>query len=185
MRKNFLTIISILFLAFVSATIVVFALNKAESGKYIMNITSNTIKDNELMSIEQAYRDCNGKNISPDLSWSGFPVETKSFAIVCHDPDAPVKGGWYHWVLVDIPSNISSIEKGKKIKGAKEMLNDYQERGYGGPCPPFGTHRYVFTVYALNTDSLDVSKNDLAKDVESKINYHSLASGKITGLYKK
>lgn len=150
-----------------------------------MQVFSNSFKDNDFIPLEQAYPACGGKNISPDLKWTNIPEGTKSFAIIAHDPDAPVQGGWYHWIVIDIPKETTSIAKGEKIKGSKELKNDFLQIGYGGPCPPKGCHRYNFTVYALNTDKLEVTTKDLPKDIESKAAYHSIGQAVITGLYKR
>ena len=94
---------------------------------------------------------CDSANISPPLSWTGFPEKTKSFAIIMYDPDAPM-GTWVHWVIYNIPGSVSSLEE--KNSGAQinaiEGLNSWEEKGYNGPCPPGGTHHYNFKLYALD-----------------------------------
>lgn len=107
---------------------------------------------------------CSGENISPALEWSNAPKETKSFAIMVYDPDAPTGSGWWHWTVVNIPRSVTKVEEGasnmKKLpNGAIEGRTDFGTTGYGGACPPQGDkpHRYIFTVYALKTDKLDVN----------------------------
>jgi Raf kinase inhibitor-like YbhB/YbcL family protein len=94
---------------------------------------------------------CTGQNISPALSWSGAPADTKSFAITVYDPDAPTGSGWWHWVVFNIPASVTSLPA-----GAVQSQTDFGAVGFGGACPPQGDkpHRYIFTVHALKVDSL-------------------------------
>ena len=117
-----------------------------------------------------------GINISPQLEWSNAPSATKSFALTCIDPDAP-SGAFVHWIVYDIPANVSSIEEGQKI--GKELPNNFGKLGYKGPSPPSGTHRYVFTLYALDTEKID------AKNFFSEIEKHKLDSVQLVGLYER
>lgn len=152
-------------------------------------ITSTDIKQNEIMSLKQVYNGhgCSGNNISPQLSWSGFPQDTQSFAIICHDPDAPRENGWYHWLIVNIPSSITNINSGEKIKGSLETKTSFNENQYGGACPPIGhgVHHYNFTIYALNTKKLEISENTPPVEVEKMIKKHSISQATITGLYER
>ena len=123
---------------------------------------------------------CDGENVSPQLSWTDFPDTTKSFALRVIDPDAI--GGWIHWLVYDIPKETTSLQKDSVPNSAKEVENDFGKKPYGGPCPPSGTHRYVFTVYALDVEHLDgVNKRNFAEKVEK----HAVDSAKIVGLYKR
>merc|ERR1711920_50513 len=104
-----------------------------------------------------------GEDSSPQLSWSGFPADTKSFAITCYDPDAPTGCGFMHWVAYDIPASVTSLEAGaaggKLPAGAKELNNDAGVHGYlGAACPPGRTHRYIFTVHALPCEALPIDE---------------------------
>lgn len=106
---------------------------------------------------------CHGQNLSPALEWSGAPPETKSFALIVHDPDAHQANGWYHWMVIDIPADVTRLEEGisgsgNLPRGAREIRNDFDDVHYGGPCPPKGDkpHRYVFTLYALKVEKLQV-----------------------------
>ena len=99
----------------------------------------------------------NGGNLSPELSWGDFPAGTKSFAVTCYDPDAPTGSGWWHWVALDIPSNVTTLAEGAKLAApARELTTDYGTKGFGGACPPsgHGMHRNVFTVWALPVENL-------------------------------
>lgn len=121
------------------------------------------------IAMEQVFNGfgCSGKNLSPALSWSGAPPEAKSFALLVHDPDAPTGGaGWWHWLVVNIPAHLNGLAKdagradGSGLPaGAVQVNTDFGAPGYGGPCPPVGDkpHRYVFTLYALKTERIDVS----------------------------
>jgi Raf kinase inhibitor-like YbhB/YbcL family protein len=132
-------------------------------------LTSRDIKANGTIQMEQVFNSfgCSGKNISPDLAWTGAPKGTKSFALLVHDPDAPTGGaGWWHWLVTNIPAAATGLAKdagradGLNLPaGAVQTNTDFGELGWGGPCPPAGDkpHRYVFTVYALKTENLDVS----------------------------
>jgi len=131
---------------------------------------------------------CDDINISPPLEWSQVPEGTKTFAIICNDPDAPA-GDWVHWVLYNLHSNISELtEDVPKAEilpnGARQGKNDFGRIGYSGPCPPGGTHRYYFRIYAL-TKELDVktgiTRNELLKAMEGSI----LAEGDLMGRYKR
>jgi len=131
---------------------------------------------------------CDGRDISPPLAWTGAPEGTRSLAIICDDPDAPV-GTWVHWVLFSIPVTAAELPKsipGDKLleNGARHGINDFGKFGYGGPCPPGGTHRYYFKIYALDTDLTQepgITKVELLKAMEG----HILAEGQLMGRYAR
>ena len=131
---------------------------------------------------------CDGKDVSPPLAWSSIPEGTKTLALICDDPDAPM-GTWVHWVLFNIPAHIKELPENippqKELEnGAKQGTNDFPMIGYGGPCPPSGTHRYYFKLYALDTEiDLDagITKAQLLKAMEG----HILAEGQLMGRYKR
>jgi len=156
--------------------------------KFILK--SNTIKDNAFISNEQVYNGygCKGENISPDLSWSNTPSNTKGYAIIMHDPDAPTPGGWYHWVVVNIPASKTNLKKGEVIAApAISCKTSFKTESYGGPCPPIGhgRHRYIFTVFALDAPKLSVEPGLAPDKVESIIKQHVLASASITAYYER
>jgi Raf kinase inhibitor-like YbhB/YbcL family protein len=133
---------------------------------------------------------CRGKNVSPPLQWSGAPVGTKSFALTVYDPDAPTGSGWWHWIVYNIPASVTELALGagggeRLPAGAVQARTDFGSAGYGGPCPPPGDrpHHYVFTVYALKTEKLDVPANASAAPVAFSINANKLASASITASY--
>ncbi|MCH8914181.1 MAG: YbhB/YbcL family Raf kinase inhibitor-like protein [Planctomycetes bacterium] len=159
-------------------------------------LTSAEFADGDYLANEQVFAGfgCEGKNISPSLSWSGAPAETKSFALTVYDPDAPTGSGWWHWVVVNIPPGTSELPKGAGAAdganlptGALQVRTDYGTPGYGGPCPPQGDHphRYFFTIHALDLDSLDVTADSSAALVGFYLNFHTLAKSSLMGLYKR
>jgi Raf kinase inhibitor-like YbhB/YbcL family protein len=136
---------------------------------------------------------CDGKDISPPLAWSGVPEAARSLALICEDPDAP-RGTWTHWVIFDIPASVKSLGEGvltnERVtvaageKPAFQGTNDFGKIGYGGPCPPGGTHHYHFRIYALDT-GLDLGPKTTRLDLLRSIKGHILAEGKLTGLYSR
>lgn len=151
-------------------------------------VESASFKNNEAMPLKYAYNSgrCTGlgENVSPELHWINAPEGTKSFAVVSHDPDAPVQNGWYHWFLINIPASQNSLPEGvKPANGMKEIKNSFGILPYGGPCPPSGTHRYNFTVYALSVESLDMGNDTNPVIAEKTIKEKALASATITGLF--
>ncbi len=127
---------------------------------------------------------CDSTNVSPALSWSGFPEKTKSFAIIMNDPDAP-NGDWVHWVMYNIPDTVNSFEE--KLDVAKinaiDGLNSWGEKGYNGPCPPDGAHRYVFKLYAL--DKILIAKEGMDKEeLLQAMKGNILSEATLTGLYR-
>ena len=163
------------------------ALDKVEEN--IFKLSSNELVDNQTLPDAQVYNGygCTGKNVSPQLSWQNAPLNTKSFALVCHDPDAPKENGWYHWLVVNIPLNKTSLEQGEKITSALETMTDFNSVGFNGACPPVGhgVHRYNFTIYALDVEKLDVKKENKPKIVEKEILKHAIAKSTITGLFER
>ena len=123
---------------------------------------------------------CDGDNINPVLLIKDAPEATQSLALIVDDPDAPM-GTWDHWIVWNI-SPTEKIEE-NSVPGT-EGLNSFRRHSYGGPCPPFGTHRYFFKVYALDT-RLAIEPNSKKKDVEKAMEGHILAKGEIVGLYKR
>ena len=143
-----------------------------------MKLKSKDFVDNSSIPSEFT---CDGRNISPQLSWEDVPKETKSFALTVTDPDAP-GGMWIHWFVYDISKELRKIEQGISPEEAKEVENDFGKRSYGGPCPPSGTHRYFFTLYALDTEHLEgLNKRNFFDIVEK----HTIEKAAIKGLYKR
>jgi len=143
-----------------------------------MKLKSKDFEDNSNIPSEFT---CDGRDLSPQLSWEDVPNETKSFALSVADPDAPM-GTWIHWLVHNITKDVRSIEQGGLPKGAKQVENDFGMKEYGGPCPPSGTHRYIFIIYALDIEHLEgVNKRNFFNKVEE----HALDKAVLKGLYKR
>lgn len=131
---------------------------------------------------------CDGDDFAPPFAWSGAPAETQSFALVCHDPDAP-SGDWYHWAAFDIPADATSLSEslGPKKAPIHEASNDFGKRGYGGPCPPggHGRHHYHFTLYALDVPHLALPGSVHCREVERAAKAHALSTAKLIGTYSR
>ena len=133
---------------------------------------------------------CERDDVSPPLSWSGAPANTKSFVIIVDDPDAPdpkaPKMTWVHWVLYNLPADATALPEGvqKLPAGTRDGLNDWKRTGYGGPCPPIGRHRYFHKLYALDTVLPDLGRATKA-DVEKAMQGHVLAHAELVGTYQK
>ena len=143
-----------------------------------IKVTSTAFKDGEI--IPKQYT-CDGNDISPPLTWSGAPQETKSIALICDDPDAPM-GTWVHWVLYNIPPSTVDLPEGVTGVGL-DGRNDFRRNGYGGPCPPKGsTHRYYFKLYALDI-LVELKPGATKGDLEKAMSGHILAQGQLMGKY--
>ena len=124
---------------------------------------------------------CDGEDISPHLAWEEVPEETKSFALIVDDPDAPM-GTWVHWLLCDIPVDTRAILQDSVPNQAKQVRNDFGKNEYGGPCPPSGVHRYFFKLYALNVEKLEAdNKKSFYREVES----HKIDEVVLMGKYSR
>jgi len=151
----------------------------------VLQVNSTVFKQNSL--IPSLYT-CDGRNISPPLGWEGAPPETKSFALICDDPDAPM-GTYIHWVMYNIPTSVSQLSEHFLVKGnpIKEILGGKNSAGkteYTGPCPPSGTHRYFFKVYALDV-KLDEKEGLSAETLVKVMEGHVLAKGDLMGKYER
>ncbi len=155
-------------------------------------LESKALTEGGVMAAAQVYKGfgCSGGNLSPDLSWSGVPEGTKYFAVTAFDPDAPTGSGWWHWLVVNIPASVTSLEigagslAGKLPSEALQTRTDFGQSGYGGACPPVGDppHRYVFTVYALK-DKVSVGAEDSGAMVAFNLRTLKLAETSITVTY--
>jgi Raf kinase inhibitor-like YbhB/YbcL family protein len=140
-------------------------------------------------SIPRQYT-CDGRDISPPLSWSGVPATSKSLALIVDDPDAPdpaaPKMTWVHWVLYNLPPSTTELPAGVAARdlpaGALEGINDWKRTGYGGPCPPVGRHRYFYKLYALDCLLPDLKKPTKV-GLEKAMQGHALAQTELVGTY--
>jgi len=164
----------------------------SEQGKF--TLSSPDIPKKGQMKDAQVFSGfgCSGQNISPALAWKNFPPETKSFALMVHDPDAPTGSGWWHWVVYNIPAKVSSLPAGAGKaegsvlpQGAVQSNTDFGGPGYGGPCPPKGDkpHRYVFNIFALKVDKLELPPNPSGALVGFVVRQNAIGKASLTGYY--
>lgn len=154
-----------------------------------MELTSPNFENHT--AIPQKYT-CDGEDISPALHWKGVPEGTKSLALIVDDPDAPdpanPKMTWVHWVIYNIPVTISflseNVERSGLPEGVRNGLNDWKRTGYGGPCPPIGTHRYFHKLYALDIMLPDL-KHPTKQQLEKTMEGHILKKAELVGLYHR
>ena len=151
----------------------------AQSKKTVMVLSSPAFKNNEKIPKKYA---CDGQSISPQLKFQNIPKNAKSLALILDDPDAP-KGTFNHWVAWHISPKKTQIAEGEKGK-ITEGLNGVGQKGYFPPCPPSGTHRYIFKLYALDSD-VDISDKSKSKDLRAAILNHIIQTATLTGKYSK
>jgi len=164
------------------------AFSMQNSNAENFTITSNSFVNGQTLPKGQIYNHfgCTGDNKSPHLKWEGAPKGTKSFALIVHDPDAPRPTGWYHWIVLNIPTDVTSLKEGQQINHPMiQIKNDFGNVTYGGACPPkgHGVHHYNFTIYALESAGLIPSPGSTPDSVERQVKKHALASATITALY--
>ena len=150
-----------------------------------LEITSSVFSEGEMIPTRYT---CDGPDVSPDLAWSGVPETAQSLALICDDPDAPM-GTWVHWVLFNIPAGASGLPSeispdATLESGACHGTNDFGRLGYGGPCPPGGTHRYFFKLYALDTE-LDLQSGITKAQLVEAMENHILAETQLMGKYSR
>ncbi|MBS0969578.1 kinase inhibitor [Chimaeribacter arupi] len=152
-------------------------------------LRSNDLKDGDKMPQQQVFNGMgySGENLSPHLAWDGVPEGTKSFAITVYDPDAPTGSGWWHWGVANIPADVRELAtgagsgKGGLPEGAAQTRTDFGKAGYGGAAPPkTETHRYQFTVHALDVDHLEVDENTSGAMLGFNLHHHSLGKASLT-----
>jgi Raf kinase inhibitor-like YbhB/YbcL family protein len=160
------------------------------------SVSSDDVAEGQPVANEHVFDSfgMSGDNVSPHLRWEGFPAETKGFAVTCYDPDAPTGSGFWHWVLVDVPANVTELARGAGSAsgeglppGAFHVRNDYGAKAYGGAAPPQGDrpHRYVFAVHALDTDKLGVTEDVSPAVVGFNLTFHTLARGVLTAVFSQ
>jgi Raf kinase inhibitor-like YbhB/YbcL family protein len=126
---------------------------------------------------------CDGSDVSPPLTFENIPPGAKSLALIVDDPDAPA-GTWVHWVVWNIGPAVKEIKENSLPSGAQEGMSDFRKRGYGGPCPPGGTHRYFFKLYVLDT-TLTLGPNTTKAMLEQAMKKHVMAQSELIGKYKR
>ena len=177
---------TILFFAMLSI-----ATSAVAAGKFTLKSTD--VKPGGTLTEQQVFNGfgCSGANLSPELSWANAPTGTKSFAVMLYDPDAPTGSGWWHWVVYNIPATAMELARGAGSgkaplpEGAVQGRTDFGTPGFGGACPPPGhkPHRYIFTVYALKTDKLDVPPDASPAMIGYMSNANSLGKASFTAMY--
>ena len=145
-----------------------------------LKITSNVFKHSAMIPSNYT---CDGDDVNPPLIIENIPETTKTLVLIVDDPDAPA-GTWVHWVVWNIPVSSTTMKIKEYSKPGTQGINDFKEHNYRGPCPPSGTHRYFFKVYALDKE-LSLSVNSTKKDVEEAMQGHILAEGELIGIYTK
>ncbi len=156
-----------------------------------LTLSSDSVTNDQSFKNSQIFNQwgCTGDNISPQLSWSDVPKGTKSFALTMYDPDAPTGSGWWHWLVINLPADARGLPAGagamggaKLPKGAAMVTNDFGFKGYGGACPPPDSkpHQYHITLYALDTDKIEIPGNATAALAGYNILQHVVGKAELT-----
>ena len=158
-------------------------------------VMSSDVKNGGVLTENQVFNSfgCTGKNISPELQWKNAPEGTKSFAVTVYDPDAPTGSGWWHWTVANIPATVTKLdrgaggENGKLPDGAVQGRTDFGKPGFGGACPPAGDkpHHYIFTVFALKTDKLELGPDASGAMFGYMTNANALAKASLTATFAR
>jgi Raf kinase inhibitor-like YbhB/YbcL family protein len=180
------------FMGVIVLILVTFGWQTTMAGEF--TLASTQMQAGGTMAMTQVYDSfgCTGKNISPELHWSGVPEGTKSLALTVYDPDAPTGSGWWHWLIFNIdpqttglPANAGDVKAQLAPAGSMQGRTDFGSTGYGGPCPPAGDkpHRYIFTLFALDVPRLELDENASAAMVGFNLNAHAIAKSQMTVLF--
>jgi Raf kinase inhibitor-like YbhB/YbcL family protein len=151
-------------------------LNKKETKMQLKTVFAN---NEEIPSIYT----CDGKDLAPKLTISDVPANAKSLVLIVDDPDAPMKT-WVHWILYNIPVSTIKIDAENLSSEIKQGMTDFKRTGWGGPCPPSGTHRYFFKLYAIDK-ILDINQGASKSEIEKEIEGHIIEKSEIIGIYKR
>ncbi|WP_326550419.1 YbhB/YbcL family Raf kinase inhibitor-like protein [Micromonospora sp. NBC_01813] len=155
-------------------------------------LTSTDIVDGEPIGKTHIFTGAGGENLSPQLSWSGFPPQTKGFVVTCYDPDAPTGCGFWHWLLVNLPVSVTELaqgvgaEPGTAAAGAFSVRNDFGNARYDGCAPPPADrpHRYIFAVHAIDVEELALGPDATPAYVGFNLTFHTLARATLTATYQ-
>ena len=174
---------SLCFIFFFISILLTVPFAKAEGGN--MKLTSSAFDEGGMIPSKYT---CDGADVSPPLKWSALPDGTKSLALICDDPDAPM-GTWVHWVFYDIPAKTKDLPENitsdkHPASGGVQGINDFRRIGYGGPCPPSGIHRYYFKLYALDT-LLNLPPGASKEQVMKEMQKHNLGQAQLMGKYRR
>lgn len=165
------------FFFFLAFFVMAIAVEARETGGVTMRISSPEFEDNTFIPAKFT---CQGRNINPELLIEGVPEAAKSLVLIVDDPDAS-GGVWVHWLIYNIP--VMPLIKEDSVPG-EQAINDFRRKDYGGPCPPSGTHRYFFKLYALDTE-LELPQNAGKGELERAVEGHILDKAELVGLYKR
>ena len=186
MRKNIYVLVIVSVLLFCSCKDGEQPNSGAEGGKKMdIKITSSAFEEGGLIPAKYT---CDGADISPPLRWEAVPEGTKSIALISDDPDAPV-GTWVHWVLFNLPAETRELAENIPAdqilpNGARQGTSGFGRIGYGGPCPPSGTHRYFFKIYSLDAE-LDLAAGARKPELVKAMEGHIIGQGQLIGRYKR
>lgn len=156
---------------------------------FTVTSTDYPVEQGKLIPAKFIHTGIGGENTSPELSWSGAPEGTKSYAVTIYDPDAPTGSGWWHWLVFNLPASVTSLATGASASGLPagtvQSRNDYDEEGYGGPYPPegHGDHRYIVTVYALDVEKLDIPASIPPAQVGFNLHFHTLGKAQLVAKF--
>jgi Raf kinase inhibitor-like YbhB/YbcL family protein len=163
------------------------------TGAEPFQVNVDGLKANDVIPKKFVYNQagCSGDNLSPEISWNGVPTSAKSLALVVWDQDAPVSGGFYHWLILNLPAGSKGLAEGagnvsshKAPAGSIQLVNDWGDPGYGGPCPPgHSRHRYHFILYALRVDQLPGTARTKISEAAAQIKQAALASTEVVLVY--
>jgi len=176
MRKGFIAFLSIIILFIFVSNVK----SKEIKEMSALKISSPAFENNGNISPKYT---CTGEDVNPPLVIEHVPTKAKSLVLIVDDPDAPA-GTWVHWVMWNISPGAGEIRENSVPAGAVQGLNDFRRHDYGGPCPPSGTHRYFFKLYALDI-LLNLSPNSRKADIEKAMQGHVIGQAQIVGLYRK
>ena len=155
-------------------------------------VTSEDVVHGQLMTSAHAHTSAEGDDLSPQLSWSGFPERTAGFAVTCFDPDAPTGCGWWHWIVLDIPASVTALPRGAGVEGgaglpegAWHLTNSYGSAAFGGAAPPPGDypHKYFFAVHALDVPTLGIDRSVSQEVAGFTLTAHTIARGLLVPTY--
>jgi Raf kinase inhibitor-like YbhB/YbcL family protein len=186
-RQSVLPIVAAILVVSTATSVCTQGEGQEPKGAKAMAITLTSSAFSPMQAIPAKYT-CDGADVSPPLAWKGVPDTARSLVLISDDPDAPM-GTWVHWVCYDIPPTVDSlaenIPKTDSLPcGGQQGTTDFRRVGYGGPCPPGGTHRYFFKVYALDA-TLGLPAGSTKKEVEKAMRGHVLAQGELVGKYSR
>ena len=166
---------------------------RTAAGAEALQVHVAGLKANDVIPQKFVYNrsGCSGENISPEIMWSGVPASAKSLALVVWDQDAPVSGGFYHWAILNLPVGTKSLAEGagdptshKSPSGSIQLVNDWGEPGYGGPCPPgHSRHRYHFILYALSVNQLPVTAKTKISEAAAQVKQVAVANADTVLVY--